>query len=106
MVKIELKGEVIELLPVIEIGEKKTKKMSFIFKVPGAFYDFEQQWEYWKIDIYKEDKINTFQKLFKGSGDEVFGTITAALSSNHVIKINKDDMYITNITMINFTLKP
>lgn len=62
MAKLELKGELMDVLSPVAVGDKGTMKQSIILMVPGYHDGFEKKGkdEYWLIDIMGVDNIQKF----------------------------------------------
>lgn len=108
MAKIELKGTIVNVFPVEEIGDKKTPKQSIVVFVPAykdEWGDVKGKDEHWQLDILGKDNIEKmgFNKTFEG----MKGTFRVWLNSKLVQSKTpgNPDMYIINASLANTEFK-
>lgn len=104
MARLLLEGEIIEVLPVTEVGENKTKKQSVIVKVPGFKDDWsgrEGRAEFWQMDALG-DKIEQL-KLSKDLEGKT-GIFKCFINSNLVITKDKTNIYPVNVALASFEI--
>lgn len=103
MAKLELKGELMDVLSPVTVGDKGTVKQSIILLVPGYHDGFEKKGkdEYWMIDIMGQDNITKFALSGADKGKRC--KVSIFVNSMLVIKNNPADptaastpMYIVN----------
>jgi hypothetical protein len=103
MAKIEkgLKGTIIDVQPVKEVGANSLQICSIIFKVIQSDSYNEREPEYWKIDIKGKEKIDRFKAIAPNMEGQK-GIAECWINSNHVVKPGQDDLYIVNVVLHEF----
>lgn len=105
MAKLLLEGTIIEVLPIVLVGENNTQKQSVVIKVDG----YKDEWsgkegkaEYWELSALG-DKIAQLELTKELEGKKaIFRTF---INSNLVITKEGNNIYPINCNLASFTLQ-